>query len=93
MAKFARPGKEPAPVPPSEQLLASVDEEVREWKRTRGSRFPIQLLTVVAAISFDIAAIALPDAVSDWLQYPLYALSAASLYVGFFRRRKDAART
>jgi hypothetical protein len=29
----------------------------------------------------------LPAQINDWAQYPLYALSAASLYAGFARRK------
>jgi len=67
-----------------------VDAEIREWKKARGSQFPVKLLALVASLSLGVASIALPSDVNDWLQYPLLGLSAASLYVGFARRKKKA---
>jgi hypothetical protein len=87
MAKFARPAKEVPQATPAEQMLDSVGEEIREWKKTRRSRFPFQLLLLVASLSFGAAALVLPAGVSDWMQYLLYVFSAASLYVAFFRKK------
>jgi hypothetical protein len=87
MTKFARPGVEPAP---AQQAGPSVEDEIREWKRTRGSHFPVRLLALVASVSFGAASFVLPSDVNSWVQYPLYALSAASLYVGFAHRRPKA---
>jgi hypothetical protein len=85
MTKFSRPAAAPSPAEPAE---ASVDDEIREWKKGRGFHFPLKLLALVASISFGVASFALPEGVNNWLQYPLYALSALSLYLGF---RKPAA--
>ncbi len=90
MAKFARP----APVsPPAEPAGPSVEDEIREWQKVRGWRFPVKLLAFVASASFGIASLALPDGVNHWLQYPLFALSALSLYLGFARRKVKAGST
>jgi hypothetical protein len=84
--KFARPGNQPRPEPTS----PSLDDELKQWKKARGSHFPIKLLALTASLSFGIASIALPAQINDWAQYPLYALSAASLYAGFIRRKPKA---
>jgi hypothetical protein len=89
MAKFARPGI-PAATGPAQPTGPSVEDEIREWKRTRGSHFPVRLLALVASVSFGAASFVLPPNVNSWVQYPLYALSAASLYVGFAHRRPKA---
>ena len=65
-----------------------VEAEIREWKKTRRSNFPVRLLALVASVSFGVASIALPAQVNEWAQWPLFALSGASLYAGF-RRRKN----
>jgi hypothetical protein len=93
MHKFARPAhvttdktvKEPAA-----GGADAVDDEIRQWKKARGSNFPVKLLALVATISLGVASIALPAKVNDWVQYPLFALSAVSLYVGFARRKAKA---
>lgn len=87
MAKISRPGP-PAPAMPAGP---SVDDEIRDWKKARGSNFPIKLLALVASVSFGVASIALPQQINDWAQYPLYALSAASLYAGFVRKKRKPA--
>ncbi len=91
MTKAIRPGApEPAApkvAPPNSSTGPSVDDELRAWKKSRGSHFPIKLLSLVASVSFGVASIALPAQINDWAQYPLYALSAASLYAGFRKRK------
>jgi hypothetical protein len=86
--KFARPGHVQPPRP--EPASPSLDDELREWKKARGSNFPFKLLALTASVSFGIASVALPAQINDWAQYPLYALSAASLYAGFARRKPKA---
>jgi hypothetical protein len=81
--KFARPVQQPR----SEPAPPSLDDELKEWKKSRSSNFPIKLLALTASVSFGVASIALPAQINDWAQYPLYALSAASLIAGFVRRR------
>jgi hypothetical protein len=86
MSKFARPA---APAPePTGPGAASVDDELRQWKSARGSRFPIRTLALVASVSFGIASVALPKEINEAVQYPLYGLSLASLYVGLRRKRQ-----
>ncbi len=83
--KFSRPGASAAEIEPSQP---SVDDELREWKKSRTRNFPIKLLALMASLCFGIASVALPKEINDEVQYPLYALSAASLYVGFRRKRR-----
>jgi hypothetical protein len=83
--KFARPGNVQALR--AEPTSPSVDDELKEWKKARGSNFPFKLLALTASLSFGIASVALPAQINDWAQYPLYALSAVSLYAGFARRK------
>jgi hypothetical protein len=83
--KFARPGN--VQPPRTEPAPPSLDDELKEWKKSRGSNFPFKLLALTASLSFGIASVALPAQINDWAQYPLYALSAASLYAGFVRRK------
>ncbi len=80
VSKFARPVVKPEATP-------SVDEELRQWKSTRRSTFPIRTLALVASLSFGIASFALPKEINEGVQYPLYALSLASLYAGLRRKR------
>lgn len=84
MSKFARPGQEPPRVPPP---APSVDEELKQWKKARGFTFPLKSIALMASLCFAIGSFALPANVNDWAQYPLYALSAASLLVGLTRRK------
>ena len=85
--KFSRPAARPvtadvkAPAP-------SVDEELRQWKKSRRRSFPIKPLALMASLCFGIGSFALPKEINDEVQWPLYALSAASLYVGFRRKRE-----
>ena len=86
--KFSRPGNSPRSEPASvSPASVSLDDELKEWKKGRGSNFPIKLLALTASVSFGVASIALPAQINDWAQYPLYALSAASLIAGFARRK------
>ena len=84
MMKFSRPGDAQ---PRAEPAAPSIDDEVKEWKKTRGFTFPLKMVAVMASICFGIGSFALPAAVTEWAQWPLYALSSASLYLGFGRRK------
>jgi hypothetical protein len=84
MTKFSRPGATAPAV-----KTPSVDDELRQWKKSRRRAFPIKLLALIASLSFGIASVALPKEINDEVQWPLYALSAASLYVGFRRKRQS----
>jgi hypothetical protein len=79
--KAARPQSPPAD---------PVAEELKAWKKSRGPSPYLKPLALMASLSFGVASVALPAVINHWVQYPLYALSAASLYAGF--RRKHMAR-
>jgi hypothetical protein len=76
--------------PPPVATLASVDDEIEAWKAARGSviPFPWRQLSLMAGLCFGIASFVLPSTVNDAVQWPLYALTAISLYVGL-RKRKN----
>jgi hypothetical protein len=84
MVKFARPG---ATAPLAKPMPDSVDDELKQWKKARGFTFPLKPIALMASLCFGIGSFALPANVNDWAQWPLYALSAASLYLGFHRRK------
>jgi hypothetical protein len=84
--KFSRPG---APAVKAEPAAPSVDDELREWKKSRVRNFPIKPLALIASLCFGIGSFALPKEINDEVQWPLYALSAASLYIGFRRKRQS----
>jgi hypothetical protein len=67
-----------------------LDDDLRQWKLARKQNFeiPWRPLSLMAAACFGIASFVLPDSVDDALQWLLYALAAASLYVGIRRRRQ-----
>jgi hypothetical protein len=88
MSKFSRPGN--ATVPAAPPASVSLEEELKAWKKTRGPSRHLKLLALTASLCFGIASFVLPAAVNDWVQYPLYALSVASLYAGFRRGRITA---
>ena len=80
------------PVPsslPSDATLASVDDEIEAWKAERGSvvPFPWRQLSLMAGLCFGIAAFVLPAAINEAVQWPLYALTAISLYAGLHRKK------
>jgi hypothetical protein len=70
----------------------SLDDDLRQWKleRRRNFEFPWRPLSLMATLCFGIASFALPDSVNDSVQWLLYALAVASLYVGFRKRRQQA---
>jgi hypothetical protein len=89
-AKFSRPGAPPVKAEvKTEPVAPSVDAELREWKKSRRRSFPIKPLALMASLCFGIGSFALPKEINDEVQWPLYALSAASLYVGFRRKRES----
>jgi hypothetical protein len=71
--------------------FSSLDDDLREWKLKRKQNFeiPWRPLSLLASLFFGIASFALPDSVNDIVEWPLYALAAASLYVGFRRRHRQ----
>jgi hypothetical protein len=87
----AKVTRQPVPVQPvvnAEPAVPSVEDELRQWKKSRRYPFPIRSLALMASLSFGIASLVLPSEINDQLQYPLYALSAASLYAGLRRKRQ-----
>jgi hypothetical protein len=88
-AKFSRPAAPPVKAEVKADTAGpSVDDELREWKKSRRRSFPIRPLALMASLCFGIGSFALPKEINDEVQWPLYALSAASLYVGFRRKRE-----
>jgi len=76
---------------PANSGSLSVDQELDEWRRGRqGFTVPWRPLSLMASLCFGIASFVLPDSVNDNVQWLLYALMAASLYVGFSKRRRGA---
>lgn len=75
-------------LPPEKSETLSLEDELRQWKRTRRQNFkiPWRPLSLMASMSFGIAAFVLPESVNDAVQWPLFALSAVSLYAWFRRR-------
>jgi hypothetical protein len=86
----------PPPVAPAEDE-PSVDQELLEWKRARGSKFemPWRQLSLMASLCFGIASFVLPDSVNNSVEWLLWALSAMSAMVWFTNRKakklKDSA--
>lgn len=74
--------------------FSSPDDDFEQWKRARKPNFTVlwRPLYLLASLFFGVASFALPDSVSDIVQWFLYALAAASFWVGF-RRRRQAKRT
>jgi hypothetical protein len=72
------------------QETSLLDDDLRQWKLARKQNFeiPWRPLSLMAASCFGIASFVLPDSVNDALQWLLYALAAASLYIGIRRRRQ-----
>jgi hypothetical protein len=79
--------------PPPIATLASVDDEIEAWKAARGPvvPFPWRQFSLMAGLCFGIASFVLPDTVNDVVQWPLYALTAISLYVGLHKRKAKPA--
>ncbi|MBV8977319.1 MAG: hypothetical protein JOZ13_08055 [Alphaproteobacteria bacterium] len=75
----------PEPRPPA----PSIEDELREWKQTRKAySLPWKQLSFTASVCFGVAGLVLPDSVNSVVDWMLYALAAASLYVGFKARRQ-----
>lgn len=69
---------------------ASIEDELREWKRTRHVRIPWSQLSLMASLCFGIGSFVLPDSVNSGAEWLLWGLSAASAYVWFTNRRAKA---
>jgi len=79
----------PVPAP----ALPSVEDEIEEWKRTRGHgfSFPWRQLALMAGLCFGVASFILPATVNDDVQWPLYLLAAISFYAGLRKRKNKTA--
>jgi hypothetical protein len=97
-AEAAAPRIEAAPVeqspafvesPPSAiDMSPSIDDELREWKQTRETKIPWRQLSLMASLSFGIGSFVLTGDVADAVNWLLYGLSAASLYVWWMGKMK-----
>lgn len=74
-------------------LRTSEDLEFAAWKkeRARGPRLPWRQLSFIASLCFGVASFVLPDKVNDLVNWLLYALMAASFYIGWTARRSKKA--
>jgi hypothetical protein len=79
----------PSPLP-EEPESPSLDQELREWKKSRRFEIPWRQLSIMASLCFGIGSLVLPDSVNDSVHYLLYALTGLSLYAGFKKRRRAA---
>jgi hypothetical protein len=72
--------------------LPSLDDELRQWKLARRQNFqiPWRSLYLMATLCFGLASFVLPDSINDEVEWLLYALAAASLYVWFRGGRRQA---
>jgi len=70
----------------------SLDDDLQQWKLAskQNFEFPWRSTSLMAMLCFGIASFVLPDSVNDSVQWLLYALAAASLYVGFRKRHQRA---
>ena len=68
------------------------DDELRDWREARRRRYqvPWRQVFLTASLCFGVAALVLPDAVSDDLDWLLYGLMAASFLAGIRRRHQGA---
>jgi hypothetical protein len=73
----------------SDAVSPSIEDEIAAWKEARGPvvPFPWRQLSLMAGLCFGIASFVLPATVNDTMQWPLYALTAASLYAGLRKRK------
>jgi hypothetical protein len=95
----SRPATRPAPVaatalPDPAEVPASFDagwtdqdDELEKWKRTRKWQVPWRQISLTASLCFGVASLVLPGSVNTALQWPLYALAAASFYFGMRKRQ------
>jgi hypothetical protein len=74
--------------PPDNMAVAQLDEELRQWRRTRRQAYkiPWRQLTLMASLCFGIAAFVLPETISSGLDWLLYGMMAAGFYAGLRAR-------
>ena len=97
----SRPATRPAPAPVAATALpdpaevpasfdagwTDQDDELEKWKRTRKWQVPWRQISLTASLCFGVASLVLPGSVNTALQWPLYALAAASFYFGMRKRQ------
>jgi hypothetical protein len=91
IAVFDEATVEPAQpiVAPPEDPSPSVDDELRQWKKSRkGFTIPWRQVSLMASLCFGAASLVLPASVNHNVDYLLYALMGMSLYVGISKRLK-----
>jgi hypothetical protein len=66
--------------PPTVPEETSIDDELREWKRSRkgGFRIPWRQLSLMTSLCFGLASFVLPEPVNGDVRWLLFALTAAS---------------
>ena len=81
---------EPSMTEPATGDSPSVDQELLEWKRARGSKFamPWSQLSLMASLCFGIASFVLPDSVNEKVDWLLWALTAITAMVWYTNRKK-----
>ena len=67
-----------------------LDDELREWKRTRHINLPWSQLALMASLCFGVGSFVLPESVNSGAQWLLWGLTAASAYMWFTKRRARA---
>ena len=75
---------------PAADESLSIEDELREWKRTRHVKIPWSQLSLMASLCFGIGSFVLPDSVNSGAEWLLWGLTAASAYVWFTSRRARA---
>jgi hypothetical protein len=87
------PAAATVPFPIPTPVLPSIEDEIEEWKRTRGPAFyfPWRQLSLMAGLCFGVASFILPASVNDAVQWPLYILAAISFYAGLRKRKQKTA--
>lgn len=77
-------------IPPGTSDELSIDDELREWKRSRknGFKIPWRQVSLMASLCFGIAFFVLPDSVNSDVQWILLALMGANFYAGVRKRRE-----
>jgi len=77
-------------MPPTVPEETSIDDELREWKRSRKSGFkiPWRQLSLMASLCFGLASFVLPEPVNGDVQWLLFALTAASFCAWVAKRGK-----
>jgi hypothetical protein len=75
---------------PKKPTFSQVDDDFREWKRTRKPNFHTlwRPLLLMATLCFGVASLVLPDSVNDAADWLLYAMTGVSFYSWIRSRRR-----